>query len=98
MKTQRLRGQAFVVFKDVTAATTAMRQLQGLLFFAQDGPVAMGAGPPCSPPVQSPPGSLWLVFLSGSCFALLLAISPATKDLQATRFFLWQNFHFFCHM
>nr|WJH19457.1 U1/U2 small nuclear ribonucleoprotein U1A2B-2 [Euglena gracilis] len=33
MKTQRLRGQAFVVFKDVTAATTAMRQLQGLLFF-----------------------------------------------------------------
>eukprot|EP00668_Euglena_longa_P040652 GGOE01053529.1.p1 GENE.GGOE01053529.1~~GGOE01053529.1.p1 ORF type:complete len:246 (+),score=114.77 GGOE01053529.1:95-832(+) len=33
VKTQRMRGQAFVVFKDVTAATTAMRQVQGMLFF-----------------------------------------------------------------
>jgi len=33
LKTQRMRGQAFVVFQDVSAATTAMRQLQGLPFF-----------------------------------------------------------------
>uniref|UniRef100_A0A7S1J5K2 RRM domain-containing protein n=1 Tax=Eutreptiella gymnastica TaxID=73025 RepID=A0A7S1J5K2_9EUGL len=32
-KVQRMRGQAFVTFKDVTAATTAMRQLQGMVFF-----------------------------------------------------------------
>eukprot|EP00992_Anisonema_acinus_P005958 TRINITY_DN19552_c0_g1_i1.p1 TRINITY_DN19552_c0_g1~~TRINITY_DN19552_c0_g1_i1.p1 ORF type:complete len:248 (+),score=92.97 TRINITY_DN19552_c0_g1_i1:53-796(+) len=32
-KVWRMRGQAFIVFKDVNAATTALRQLQGLFFF-----------------------------------------------------------------
>eukprot|EP00906_Rhabdomonas_costata_P028197 RCo039991 len=32
-KVIRLRGQAFVVFKDINASTTAMRQLQGMFFF-----------------------------------------------------------------
>ena len=30
-----MRGQAFVVFEDVQAATKAMRELQGMLFFAK---------------------------------------------------------------
>ncbi|KAG7231820.1 hypothetical protein INR49_010283 [Caranx melampygus] len=33
MKTMRMRGQAFVVFKELTAATNALRQLQGFPFY-----------------------------------------------------------------
>lgn len=29
----RLRGQAWIVFKDVSSATTAMRQMQGFAFY-----------------------------------------------------------------
>ena len=36
MKTIKMRGQAFVVFKDVTAATNAVRQMQGFPFFEQE--------------------------------------------------------------
>ncbi|KAJ1964331.1 hypothetical protein H4R35_007155 [Dimargaris xerosporica] len=38
-RTHRLRGQAFVVFRDVTAATMALRQLNGFLFY--DKPLAI---------------------------------------------------------
>ncbi|XP_028263186.1 U2 small nuclear ribonucleoprotein B'' [Parambassis ranga] len=33
MKTMRMRGQAFVIFKELTAATNALRQLQGFPFY-----------------------------------------------------------------
>ncbi|XP_022616336.1 U2 small nuclear ribonucleoprotein B'' [Seriola lalandi dorsalis] len=33
MKTMRMRGQAFVVFKELAAATNALRQLQGFPFY-----------------------------------------------------------------
>ncbi|KAM9769732.1 U2 small nuclear ribonucleoprotein B'' isoform 1-T3 [Menidia menidia] len=33
MKTSRMRGQAFVVFKELAAATNALRQLQGFPFY-----------------------------------------------------------------
>ncbi|XP_015246322.1 PREDICTED: U2 small nuclear ribonucleoprotein B'' [Cyprinodon variegatus] len=33
MKTMKMRGQAFVVFKELTAATNALRQLQGFPFY-----------------------------------------------------------------
>ncbi|XP_037546061.1 U2 small nuclear ribonucleoprotein B'' [Nematolebias whitei] len=33
MKTPKMRGQAFVIFKELTAATNALRQLQGFPFF-----------------------------------------------------------------
>ncbi|XP_061888664.1 U2 small nuclear ribonucleoprotein B'' [Entelurus aequoreus] len=33
MKTMKTRGQAFVVFKELTAATNALRQLQGFPFY-----------------------------------------------------------------
>jgi U2 small nuclear ribonucleoprotein B'' len=33
MKTMRLRGQAFVVFKEIASATMAIRKLQGFSFF-----------------------------------------------------------------
>ncbi|KAJ8002180.1 hypothetical protein DPEC_G00177150 [Dallia pectoralis] len=33
MKTMKMRGQAFVVFKELTSATNALRQLQGFPFY-----------------------------------------------------------------
>ncbi|XP_038126981.1 U2 small nuclear ribonucleoprotein B'' [Cyprinodon tularosa] len=33
MKTMKMRGQAFVVFRELTAATNALRQLQGFPFY-----------------------------------------------------------------
>ncbi|XP_042341505.1 U2 small nuclear ribonucleoprotein B''-like [Plectropomus leopardus] len=33
MKTMKMRGQAFVVFKELAAATNALRQLQGFPFY-----------------------------------------------------------------
>lgn len=36
MKTERMRGQAHVVFKDVQASTQAMRALQGFDFFGKE--------------------------------------------------------------
>lgn len=33
LKTMRMRGQAFVVFKELAAATNALRQLQGFPFY-----------------------------------------------------------------
>lgn len=33
MKTYRLRGQAWIVFADVSASTTALRSMQGFPFF-----------------------------------------------------------------
>uniref|UniRef100_A0A4W4GCM1 RRM domain-containing protein n=1 Tax=Electrophorus electricus TaxID=8005 RepID=A0A4W4GCM1_ELEEL len=33
MKTMKMRGQAFVVFKELSAATNALRQLQGFPFY-----------------------------------------------------------------
>ena len=38
MKTLRMRGQAFVVFKDICSATTALRSMQGFPFY--DKPMA----------------------------------------------------------
>ena len=40
LKTLRLRGQAWVVFEDVTAATNALRQMQGFPFY--DKPMVRG--------------------------------------------------------
>lgn len=33
LKTMKMRGQAFVVFKELAAATNALRQLQGFPFY-----------------------------------------------------------------
>jgi hypothetical protein len=33
MKTMKMRGQAFVVFKELASATNALRQLQGFPFY-----------------------------------------------------------------
>jgi len=33
MRTQKMRGQAFIVFKDIAAATTALRDMQGFPFY-----------------------------------------------------------------
>lgn len=35
MKTEKMRGQAHVVFKDIQASTQAMRALQGFEFFGK---------------------------------------------------------------
>ncbi|KAI8322800.1 spliceosomal protein [Martensiomyces pterosporus] len=35
LKTKKMRGQAFIVFSDITAATTALRQLNGRQFFGK---------------------------------------------------------------
>lgn len=46
MKTPAMRGQAFVIFKELAAATNALRQLQGFPFYNKPmvGP-APTAGP-----------------------------------------------------
>jgi RNA recognition motif-containing protein len=36
MKTEKMRGQAHIVFKDVQASTQAMRALQGFEFFGKE--------------------------------------------------------------
>lgn len=36
MKTNKMRGQAHVVFKDIQASTQAMRALQGFEFFGKE--------------------------------------------------------------
>jgi hypothetical protein len=46
MKTYRLRGQAWIVFADVTAATNALNSMQGFPFFDKpmvrlDGPLTL---------------------------------------------------------
>lgn len=33
MKTMKMRGQAFVIFRELAAATNALRQLQGFPFY-----------------------------------------------------------------
>lgn len=33
LKTLRMRGQAFVVFKDISSATNALRSMQGFPFY-----------------------------------------------------------------
>jgi len=44
MKTIKMRGQAFVVFKDVTAATNALRQMQGFPFFERELKIQFAKG------------------------------------------------------
>lgn len=48
MKTTKMRGQAFVVFKELAASTNALRQLQGFPFYNK--PMV---GPPSPSPGQS---------------------------------------------
>jgi RNA recognition motif-containing protein len=36
MKTNKMRGQAHIVFKDIQASTQAMRALQGFDFFGKE--------------------------------------------------------------
>lgn len=36
MKTEKMRGQAHIVFKDVQSSTQAMRALQGFNFFGKE--------------------------------------------------------------
>ena len=47
MKTYRLRGQAWIVFADVTAATNALNSMQGFPFF--DKPMVGSYGHPPRP-------------------------------------------------
>ncbi|XP_048463864.1 U2 small nuclear ribonucleoprotein B'' isoform X1 [Rhincodon typus] len=35
LKTMKMRGQAFVIFKEITCATSALRQLQGFPFYGK---------------------------------------------------------------
>ncbi|KAL4896409.1 RNA binding domain protein [Aspergillus ambiguus] len=44
MKTQKMRGQAHVVFKDVHASTQAMRALQGFEFFGKQMKIVYAKG------------------------------------------------------
>ncbi len=44
MKTIKMRGQAFVVFKDVTAATNAIKGMQGFPFFGQEMSITFAKG------------------------------------------------------
>lgn len=41
LKTLKMRGQAFVVFKDISSATNALRSMQGFPFY--DKPMVGGA-------------------------------------------------------
>ena len=36
MKTNKLRGQAWIIFADITSATNALRSLQGFPFFEKN--------------------------------------------------------------
>lgn len=42
LKTAKMRGQAFVIFKELSAATNALRQLQGFPFYNK--PMVSGTG------------------------------------------------------
>ncbi|KAJ5084331.1 hypothetical protein NUU61_008910 [Penicillium alfredii] len=44
MKTQKMRGQAHVVFKDIQASTQAMRALQGFDFFGKQMKIVYAKG------------------------------------------------------
>ncbi|KAJ3172974.1 hypothetical protein HDU88_004433 [Geranomyces variabilis] len=44
LKTQKMRGQAFVVFRDITDATTAMRALQGFPFYSKTMNISYAKG------------------------------------------------------
>jgi RNA recognition motif-containing protein len=44
MKTIKMRGQAFVVFKDVTAATNAIKGMQGFPFFGSEMQITFARG------------------------------------------------------
>lgn len=44
MKTIKMRGQAFVVFKDVTAATNAIKTMQGFPFFGSEMQITFARG------------------------------------------------------
>lgn len=54
MKTMKMRGQAFVIFKELTAATNALRQLQGFPFYNKP---MVGS---------SSPRMLWAIFIHPS--------------------------------
>jgi U2 small nuclear ribonucleoprotein B'' len=36
LKTMKMRGQAHIVYRDIQAATQAMRSLQGFVFFGME--------------------------------------------------------------
>ncbi|KAF2499615.1 RNA-binding domain-containing protein [Lophium mytilinum] len=44
LKTSKMRGQAHIVFRDIQAASQAMRALQGFEFFGKDMKLAYGKG------------------------------------------------------
>ncbi|KAK5683796.1 hypothetical protein LTS12_029133, partial [Elasticomyces elasticus] len=44
MKTQKMRGQAHIVFKDIQASTQAMRALQGFDFFGKEMKITYAKG------------------------------------------------------
>ncbi|KAJ5468660.1 U1 small nuclear ribonucleoprotein A [Penicillium sp. IBT 31633x] len=44
MKTQKMRGQAHIVFKDVQSSTQALRALQGFEFFGKQMKIVYGKG------------------------------------------------------
>ena len=50
MKTYRLRGQAWIVFADVTAATNALNSMQGFPFFDKPMVRCPAASPSSSEP------------------------------------------------
>lgn len=45
LKTSRLRGQAWIVFDEITAASSALRQMQGFPFY--DKPMVRRSPPSC---------------------------------------------------
>jgi len=51
LKTSKMRGQAHVVFRDVQAASQAMRQLQGWDFFRKE--MVGWDSAPTRPPLQT---------------------------------------------
>ena len=44
MKTLKMRGQAFVVFKEINSATQAMRSMQGFPFYDKPMRIAYAKG------------------------------------------------------
>lgn len=48
LKTQKMRGQAHVVFRDIDASTQALRALHGFSFFGKEI-VSLGSYPTLSP-------------------------------------------------
>lgn len=61
----KMRGQAFVIFKEVSSATNALRSMQGFPFY--DKPMVSIGQWDCSLLSLEGPGLLWGIKQSGGC-------------------------------